>query len=74
MDYRVGYEHSLKSEPDAFIIQVPCHLFSEISLEFCRKADATHYPSLSLVQYIGYAVHFTLCISRLIHRYDYNHF
>ncbi|MFP3569875.1 hypothetical protein [Paraburkholderia sp. SIMBA_030] len=23
MDYRVSYEHSLKSDPDAFIVQVP---------------------------------------------------
>ncbi|KGX30604.1 hypothetical protein AQ808_20700 [Burkholderia pseudomallei] len=26
MDYRVSYEHSLKSEPEAFIVQVPSQL------------------------------------------------
>lgn len=26
MDYRVSYEHSLKSDPDAFIVRVPSQL------------------------------------------------
>lgn len=30
MDYRVSYEHSLKSEPDAFIVQVPSQLVQEV--------------------------------------------
>ncbi|ONC71217.1 hypothetical protein [Burkholderia pseudomallei] len=30
MDYRVSYEHSLKSEPDAFIVQVPSQLVQDV--------------------------------------------
>jgi hypothetical protein len=30
MDYRVSYEHSLKSDPDAFIVQVPSQLVDGI--------------------------------------------
>lgn len=30
MDYRISYEHSLKSEPDAFIVQVPSQLVQEV--------------------------------------------
>jgi hypothetical protein len=30
MDYRVSYEHSLKSEPDAFIMQVPSQLVQDV--------------------------------------------
>ena len=30
MDYRVSYEHSLKSDPDAFIVLVPSQLVDEI--------------------------------------------
>ena len=31
MDYRVSYEHSLKSDPDAFIGQVPSQLVEGVS-------------------------------------------
>ncbi|CAB4048544.1 hypothetical protein [Paraburkholderia phenoliruptrix] len=30
MDYRVSYEHSLQSDPDAFIVQVPSQLVEGI--------------------------------------------
>jgi hypothetical protein len=30
MDYRVSYEHSLKNEPDAFIVQVPSQLVQDV--------------------------------------------
>jgi hypothetical protein len=30
MDYRVRYEHSLKSDPDAFIVQVPSQLVDAV--------------------------------------------
>jgi hypothetical protein len=30
MDYRVSYEHSLKRDPDAFIVQVPSQLVDGI--------------------------------------------
>jgi hypothetical protein len=30
MDYRVSYEHSLKSEPDSFIVQVPSQLVQDV--------------------------------------------
>ncbi|RQU42688.1 hypothetical protein DF142_11460 [Burkholderia cenocepacia] len=30
MDYRVSYEHSLKSEPDAFIVQIPSQLVQDV--------------------------------------------
>jgi len=30
MDYRVSYEHSLKSEPDTFIVLVPSQLIEGV--------------------------------------------
>lgn len=30
MDYRVSYEHSLKSDPDAFIVHVPSQLVADV--------------------------------------------
>ncbi|WOD19104.1 hypothetical protein [Paraburkholderia kirstenboschensis] len=30
MDYRVSYEHSLKNDPDVFIVQVPSQLVGGI--------------------------------------------
>ncbi|VWD36467.1 hypothetical protein BCO18430_06422 [Burkholderia contaminans] len=30
MDHRVSYEHSLKSEPNAFIVQVPSQLVQDV--------------------------------------------
>jgi hypothetical protein len=36
MDYRVSYEHSLKSEPDAFIVQVPSQLVREVPANIPR--------------------------------------
>jgi len=36
MDYRVSYEHSLKSDPDAFIVQVPSQLVEGIPTSIPR--------------------------------------
>ncbi|AIV50346.1 hypothetical protein [Burkholderia pseudomallei] len=36
MDYRVSYEHSLKSEPDAFIVQVPSQLVRDVPANIPR--------------------------------------
>jgi len=43
MGYRVSYEHSLKSDPDAFIVQVPSQLVEGIP---------TNIPHAHLPEYI----------------------
>jgi hypothetical protein len=30
MDYRVSYEHSLASDPDVFIVQVPAQVITDV--------------------------------------------
>ncbi|MCA8292465.1 hypothetical protein LGN19_01545 [Burkholderia sp. AU30198] len=36
MDYQVSYEHSLKGEPDAFIVQVPSQLVHDVPANISR--------------------------------------
>lgn len=48
MDYRVSYEHSLKSEPDAFIVQVPSQLVQDVSGNIPRSLLPEYITDLIL--------------------------
>jgi hypothetical protein len=48
MDYRVSYEHSLKSDPDAFIVQVPSQLVGGIPGNIPRALLAEYIMELIL--------------------------
>jgi hypothetical protein len=36
MDYRISYEHSLASDPDAFIVQVPGQVITDVPATVSR--------------------------------------
>jgi hypothetical protein len=46
MDYQVSYEHSLKSEPDAFIVQVPSQLVQGVAANIPRALLAEYITDL----------------------------
>ncbi|AOJ24130.1 hypothetical protein [Burkholderia seminalis] len=48
MDYRVSYEHSLKSEPDAFIVQVPSQLVRDAPSNIPRALLPEYITNLIL--------------------------
>jgi hypothetical protein len=48
MDYRVSYEHSLKREPDAFIVQVPTQLVEGVPPEVPRALLPEYITNLIL--------------------------
>lgn len=48
MDYRVSYEHSLKSEPDTFIVQVPSQLVEGIPANIPRALVPEYITDLIL--------------------------
>lgn len=48
MDYRVSYEHSLKSEPDAFIAQVPSQLVRDVPANIPRALLPEYITDLIL--------------------------
>lgn len=58
MDYRVSYEHSLKSDPDAFIVQVPSQLVEGIHgnvprallPEYIAELILTRSPSMGKIR------------------------
>ncbi|WP_028227406.1 hypothetical protein [Paraburkholderia ferrariae] len=47
MDYRVSYEHSLKSEPDVFIVRVPAQLERDVP---------ANVPGARLPEYITHLI------------------
>jgi hypothetical protein len=48
MDYRVSYEHSLKSAPDEFIVQVPAQLVEGVPANVPRALLAEYITELIL--------------------------
>lgn len=48
MDYRVSYEHSLKGEPDAFIVQVPSQLVCDVPASVPRALLPEYITNLIL--------------------------
>ena len=48
MDYRVSYEHSLKNDPDAFIVLVPSQLVDGIPGNIPRALLPEHITELIL--------------------------
>jgi hypothetical protein len=48
MDYRVSYKHSLKSEPDAFIVQVPSQLVEGVPANIPRALLPEYIADLIL--------------------------
>lgn len=48
MNYRVSYEHSLKSEPDAFIVQVPSQLVGGVPANIPRALLPEYITDLIL--------------------------
>jgi len=48
MDYRISYEHSLKSEPDAFIVQVPSQLVQDVPANIPRALLPEYITDLIL--------------------------
>jgi hypothetical protein len=48
MDYRVSYEHSLKSEPDEFIAQVPSQLVRDVPANVPRALLPEYITNLIL--------------------------
>lgn len=48
MDYRISYEHSLKSEPDAFIAHVPSQLVEGIPANIPRALVPEYITDLIL--------------------------
>jgi hypothetical protein len=48
MDYRVRYEHSLKSDPGAFIVQVPSQLVDGIPSNILRALPPEYITELIL--------------------------
>lgn len=48
MDYRVSYEHSLQSDPDQFIVQVPSQLVEGIPPNILRALLPEYITELIL--------------------------
>jgi hypothetical protein len=48
MDYRVSYKHSLKNQPDEFIVHVPSQLVDEIPANVPRALLPEHITDLIL--------------------------
>lgn len=48
MNYRVTYEHSLRSEPDKFIVQVPSQLVDDIPANVPRALLPEYITELIL--------------------------
>ncbi|WP_144152791.1 hypothetical protein [Paraburkholderia sp. BCC1885] len=48
MNYRVTYEHSLASEPDKFIVQVPSQLVDNVSANVPRALLPEYITELIL--------------------------
>ncbi|QCP51822.1 hypothetical protein FAZ95_16785 [Trinickia violacea] len=48
MDYRVSYEHSLKSAPAAFIVQVPSQLVQDVPADIPRELLPEYITDLIL--------------------------
>jgi hypothetical protein len=48
MDYRISYEHSLKSAPDEFIVQVPSQLVEGIPANIPRALLPEYITDLIL--------------------------
>jgi hypothetical protein len=48
MDYRVSYEHSLKSAPDKYIVHVPSQLVGDVPANVPRALLAEYITELIL--------------------------
>lgn len=60
MDYRVSYEHSLKNEPDNFIVSVPSQLVEDVPAsvprallpEYIADLIATRSPEIAKIRHL----------------------
>lgn len=60
MDYRVCYEHSLKNEPDNFIVSVPSQLVGDVPAsvprallpEYIADLIVTHSPEIGKIRHL----------------------
>jgi hypothetical protein len=60
MDYRVSYEHSLKNEPDDFIVSVPSQLVEGVPAsvprallpEYIADIIATRSPEIGKIRHL----------------------
>lgn len=60
MDYRVGYQYSLKNEPDEFIAQVPSQLVEDVPAnvprtllrEYMTELILNRSPEIGRIRYL----------------------